>query len=470
MIGLLLPLIAACAPVRPPSVVMAPAVALGRPYDSGNAFARVIRGERVTPVIYEDRNLLAFMDYAPASPGHVLVISKRSTARNLLDVRDRDLGRMMALARRIGRAEISGLGADGFTIEQNNGYSQSVPHLHVHVIPRYIGYPRCPQSGVRQTASALEPVAVRLRTAMAVDSGTGTPSRPADDLPPPAAPVMTPAVALAADPPVDAATPSAMAALQIESDGARMNAVFYLAAGAGPHPTMLLLHGFPGNEQNLDIAQAARRAGWNVLTLHYRGSWGSEGAFSFAHAGQDAHAALAWLRRREVAERYRIDTARLVVAGHSMGGMMAARTAAIDRAVMGTILIDPWDIAATGRSFADPAARSRFIAEELRGDMPPLAGTSESALLDEIARAGPDFDLAATASRLGGRPLLVIGAQRGLGAMAGTAAESERVSGNRRIEATTMPTDHSFSDHRVLLTMTILDWLGRLPRSERPAL
>lgn len=46
----------------------------------------------------------------------------------------------------------------------------------------------------------------------------------------------------------------------------------YMAAGAGPHPTVLLLHGLPGNEQNVDLAQSIRRAGWNVLTLHYRGS------------------------------------------------------------------------------------------------------------------------------------------------------------------------------------------------------
>jgi pimeloyl-ACP methyl ester carboxylesterase len=65
-----------------------------------------------------------------------------------------------------------------------------------------------------------------------------------------------------------------------------LNAVIYVAAGKGPHPTLLLLHGFPGNEQNLDLAQAARRAGWNVLTLHYRGSWGSPGPFpSPCHRG-----------------------------------------------------------------------------------------------------------------------------------------------------------------------------------------
>jgi diadenosine tetraphosphate (Ap4A) HIT family hydrolase len=179
MIELLAPLIAACAPVKPPSVAVPPAVVLGQPYDPRNPFARIIGGERSSPVVYEDRRILAFMDYAPASPGHVLIISKRSKARNLLEMRDSDLKPLMTLARRIGRAEISGLGADGFTIEQNNAYSQSVPHLHVHVIPRYLGYPRCPQGGLRQPPAVLEPIAARLRTALADDTGAPVPGRPA---------------------------------------------------------------------------------------------------------------------------------------------------------------------------------------------------------------------------------------------------------------------------------------------------
>src|SRR3954447_19840339 len=63
------------------------------------------------------------------------------------------------------------------------------------------------------------------------------------------------------DPPRDAAHPARNQQLVIDSHGSRMNALFFLAAGAGPHPTMLLLHGLPGNERNLDLAQAVRRAG-----------------------------------------------------------------------------------------------------------------------------------------------------------------------------------------------------------------
>src|SRR5437588_55662 len=83
--------------------------------------------------------------------------------------------------------------------------------------------------------------------------------------------------AIGSDPPIDSTSRAGMIAFALPSHGANMNAVLYTAAGSGAHPTVLLLHGFPGNEQNLDLAQAIRRAGWNVLTLHYRGSWGSPG-------------------------------------------------------------------------------------------------------------------------------------------------------------------------------------------------
>ena len=77
------------------------------------------------------------------------------------------------------------------------------------------------------------------------------------------------------DPPADKAHPPRMEVLHIPSGGVEINGVAYLAGGAGPHPTLVLLHGLPGNEKNLDLAQAVRRAGWNVVTFfNYRGTWG----------------------------------------------------------------------------------------------------------------------------------------------------------------------------------------------------
>src|SRR5688572_5580693 len=96
------------------------------------------------------------------------------------------------------------------------------------------------------------------------------------------------------DPPRDAAHPARNQQLLIDSNGSAMNALLFMAQGPGPKPTVILLHGLPGNERNLDLAQALRRVGWNVLTFTYRGAWGSEGRFSLTNAIEDGEAALAF--------------------------------------------------------------------------------------------------------------------------------------------------------------------------------
>src|SRR5580700_12335767 len=112
---------------------------------------------------------------------------------------------------------------------------------------------------------------------------------------------------------------ASMQELQIPSHGALLNGFVYVAAGAGPHPAVILLHGFPGNERNLDLAQDIRRAGWDVLYFDYRGSWGSTGEFSFTHGIEDTAAAIDYLRSPAMARTLRLDPSRIVLIGHSMG-------------------------------------------------------------------------------------------------------------------------------------------------------
>src|SRR5215469_7803844 len=122
----------------------------------------------------------------------------------------------------------------------------------------------------------------------------------------------TPA-AVANDPAPDKSSPASMVQLSVPSHGSQLLGVFYLAAGTGPHPTAIVMHGFPGYEQNLDIAQSLRRAGWNVMAVHYRGSWGVKGDFSFTHAAEDADAEVAFLLDPVVQAKYRIDLGKIAL-------------------------------------------------------------------------------------------------------------------------------------------------------------
>ena len=110
-------------------------------YDPDNVFAKILRGELPAVKVYEDVRVLAFMDVFPQSEGHVLVISKVSQARNLIEAEPEVLQDLMLAAQRIAAAVPSALACDGVSIMQFNGAAggQTVFHLHVHVIPRWTG-------------------------------------------------------------------------------------------------------------------------------------------------------------------------------------------------------------------------------------------------------------------------------------------------------------------------------------------
>ena len=271
--------------------------------------------------------------------------------------------------------------------------------------------------------------------------------------------------AVVADPVRDPAHPADMAAFTVPTGGVRVNAMMYLASGDRPHPTMLMLHGFPGNETNIDLMQAVRRAGWNVMRVNYRGSWGSPGKFSFAGSRADAEAALAFLRDPANVAQYRIDPTRIVVAGHSMGGFMAADAVAADPKAAGAILIDAWDIGKQKADLVDPAKRKAAL-EDLRSSTPPLAGTSAELLAKEIETTSAKLDLEALSARIADRPLLLIGAEhagapttRKLAAAARQAQAQNAPKG--ALTETYMDTDHSFSDSRIALEAEVIRWLGQ---------
>ena len=110
-------------------------------YDPDNIFAKILRGEIPAVTVWEDDHVLAFMDVFPQSEGHVLIISKTSTARTLLEIEPDVLARLTAAVQRTARAVEKALGPDGFQIMQFNGEAggQTVFHLHFHVIPRWAG-------------------------------------------------------------------------------------------------------------------------------------------------------------------------------------------------------------------------------------------------------------------------------------------------------------------------------------------
>lgn len=269
------------------------------------------------------------------------------------------------------------------------------------------------------------------------------------------------------DPAPDPMNPPHSAQILVPSHGSGMNGLFYLAGGAGPHPTMVLLHGFPGNEQNLDLAQAIRRAGWNVLTLHYRGSWGSPGIFSIGHVMEDADAAIAFVRRPDIVARFAIDPRRIVLGGHSMGGFATASHARRDEGLLGVVLIDAWDIGATGDEFAKVtgAAREALVARVFDDLGNALHGATGMGIAEDIIAHRTAWNYLGWASALTHRPLLIIGASKGFGSANQALADAVSKAGGQ-VSATILASDHSFQDRRIELAARVVSWLQALPTAQ----
>jgi uncharacterized protein len=260
------------------------------------------------------------------------------------------------------------------------------------------------------------------------------------------------------DPPRDAAYPAHNQQLLIPSHGAGMNAALFVASGKGPHSTVILLHGLPGNERNLDLAQAMRRAGWDVLTFTYRGAWGSAGDFSISNAMEDAAAALDFARSPEGA-KLGIDPRHIVLAGHSMGGATAFMTAASASGLDGLILLDAWNIAA-GNSRGAVSKAELVTSFDDFGNA--LHGATPESVADEVVAKRSQWDLVAAAPRLAKLPILTVTARYGGAEENRATTAALRKTGNRRVTAVEMNTDHPFSDHRIELATTVVSWLQRL--------
>lgn len=117
--------------------------------------------------------------------------------------------------------------------------------------------------------------------------------------------------------------PAGSTELFIPSANAQLAGLIYRPNGNEKHPTLILLHGFPGNERNLDLAQVVRAHGWNVIYFNYRGSWGSQGKFSFKNCVEDVSNVVSFCNKYQ--DSLKIDTANIVLFGHSMGGWVCLK-------------------------------------------------------------------------------------------------------------------------------------------------
>ncbi len=137
-------------------------------YDNNNIFAKILRGEIPAHTVFEDDDVVVFMDVMPQAPGHTLVVPK-AASRNLLDADGAVLAKLLPIVQKVARAVKDAFAADGISVFQYNepAGGQSVFHLHVHVVPRHEGVPLKPHSGKMEDGAVLAANADKLRQALA---------------------------------------------------------------------------------------------------------------------------------------------------------------------------------------------------------------------------------------------------------------------------------------------------------------
>lgn len=261
------------------------------------------------------------------------------------------------------------------------------------------------------------------------------------------------------EPGFDPAHPPALQEVHFDSHGDRLNGIVYVANGPGPHPTVILLHGWPGNEKNLDLAQSMRADGWNVLFFHYRGAWASAGTYSFTHVYEDVAAAADFLRAN--ARPLRTDADRIILVGHSMGGFAALMAAARDDRIVCTAAITPADLGAVAGMFESQPGLAREWSS-YSDKLQMLHGFTGQGAIDEIMANRKSFDLRGLAPQLRGKSVLIVGADRDTDVPADAIVQPliDVYEADPAIRTTgvILSGDHSFSWSRKQLSDTVKQW------------
>jgi uncharacterized protein len=244
--------------------------------------------------------------------------------------------------------------------------------------------------------------------------------------------------------------PDGFEELQIPSAGSLMQGFIYKAHGMEKHPTVILLHGYPGNERNLDLAQIARARGWNVIYFDYRGSWASQGEFSFEHCIEDVQNVVAFCKKNS--GKLKIDSSRMVLFGHSMGGWICLKALQRLPEIKKGFALSTWNIPSS--IIGEKNIRN---SEKVADDYFVLHKKSGAALFKPVVDNPKIYDLVNDAEALSAKQIIMLDEHSGNA----TLAEILQKANHSYFHYEVWPTDHPFSNKRISLIRKFLEFLDR---------
>ena len=243
--------------------------------------------------------------------------------------------------------------------------------------------------------------------------------------------------------------------LFIPSGNSLLAGYIYRPNGSQKHPTLLLLHGYPGNERNLDLAQVVRAHGWNVIYFDYRGSWGSQGKFSFQNCVEDVVNLVSFCKKYQ--DSLKIDTSQMVLFGHSMGGWVCLKALEKLPSIKKGFALSAWNI---GQDFKKVMSQKELIQF---ANNPNIAGkyfvlnASLLELFNPVIQNKTYFDLENDAQGLSSKQIIMLDEH----SKNQTLAQKIKSNNTQYFDYQVWNTDHPFSNKRVSLINKLIQFLDR---------
>jgi len=251
----------------------------------------------------------------------------------------------------------------------------------------------------------------------------------------------------------DNSSPAGFTELAIPSGNGVMQGFIYKANGGQKHPTLLLLHGFPGNERNLDVAQVVRAHGWNVIYFNYRGSWGSQGQFSFKNCVEDVVNVVTFCKKYK--DSLKIDTSNIVLFGHSMGGWVCLKALQQLPAVKKGFALSTWDIYGEFKNIN--SAQQIITKVKKEGGEIFVLNTPTKTIYETVVNDPDYFNLVNDARALSDKQITMLDEHSNNKEIAAAIKTSNKAYFDYEV----WYTDHSFTNKRISLINKVLDFLNR---------
>lgn len=252
----------------------------------------------------------------------------------------------------------------------------------------------------------------------------------------------------------DRSSPAGSTELFIPSENALLAGVIYRANGAAKHPTLLLLHGYPGNERNLDLAQVVRALGWNVIYFDYRGSWGSQGKFGFLNCVRDVVNVVRFCGRYQ--DSLKIDTSRIVLFGHSMGGWIGLKAIQLLPQVKKMFALSAWDIYGDFKKVRNEKELMDIANSPATGKYFVL-NSSQKEIFLPVLQDPDSFNLLKDGKALADKQIIMLDEHNGNREI----ADNLKADNKAFFKYAVWDTDHPFSNKRVSLMHELIAFLDR---------